>query len=71
MVGGDSGQTDAQYVTEDARRQSHKRKGLAEANPLIFIAFTCCRIYKLLRILVGRGGLEPPTNGLKVRCSTN
>ena len=24
-----------------------------------------------LRILVGRAGLEPATNGLKVRCSTN
>ena len=22
-------------------------------------------------ILVGRGGFEPPTNGLKVRCSTS
>ncbi len=41
-----------------------KEKGLAEANPLIFIAI-------LYLILVGRGGLEPPTNGLKVRCSTN
>jgi len=25
----------------------------------------------LLQILVGRAGLEPATNGLKVRCSTN
>jgi hypothetical protein len=24
-----------------------------------------------LDLMVGRGGLEPPTNGLKVRCSTN
>ena len=44
--------------------QTLKEKGLAEANPLIFIAI-------LYVILVGRGGLEPPTNGLKVRCSTN
>jgi len=22
-------------------------------------------------VLVGRGGFEPPTNGLKVRCSTS
>ena len=29
------------------------------------------RIDGLVNQLVGRGGFEPPTNGLKVRCSTS
>jgi hypothetical protein len=42
---------------ELVKTKAQNEKGSSELEPFIF--------------LVGRAGLEPATNGLKVRCSTN
>jgi hypothetical protein len=40
-------------------------------NPYVTPAEEGETIIRLMNLLVGRAGLEPATNGLKVRCSTN
>jgi hypothetical protein len=44
-------------VHEDQYSRLKMKKGLAEAKPLIF--------------LVARGGIEPPTQGFSILCSTD
>ena len=40
-------------------------------NLLINGFFKNCKFRKLLLMLVARGGIEPPTHGFSVRCSTD
>jgi hypothetical protein len=50
----------AEQTLSAITQELHKQEQLTEASRR-----------KYLKILVGRAGLEPATNGLKVRCSTN